>query len=721
MYQASSHQRPKRKVVQRLKPQTLTLENDSSDTDLDIDFEDPTWESKNNLHSSDDDSDSGDDVCQSTSKTPVRSVHSPAHSVNSPARSIRTPSCFNTPHQPTNARAQPFDSPAQSLPRTPRRRETTKTAKRKERTLLRNSGHEYKTSKDKVVSARSLQPLADCRMKCREKLNEEDRKVVFQEYWGQRDFDRRVNYISSHVFQKPTAVKRTKDEKSGRNRTCTLRYELDINNSRIVVCKKCFLATLCENDSFVQRALLNKKRSLSGVTSSDRRGRHPSVRKTPRETIEAVKKHINEFPRYSSHYGRSHSSKMYLGVGMTIQRLYEDYSDKDRNNPKVSLSTYSREFKKTGLKFKPPQIDTCQKCDTYEVTIKTATEEEQPALIAERDAHHKKAEIAYDRKKEDRLNQTDKSWLLSFDLQQVLYCPQLTSGKVFYKRQLSVYNLTILDCFNKRGVNHMWDETEGGRGANEIASCLYNFIISDVPAGVEKLTLWSDTCSGQNKNSIVCGALITCITEHETLNVIDHKFLVPGHTHMECDQVHAAIEKKKRGAEGLHHPSDFFNLVKTVEYRKKTLDVVEMKDQFLDFAALLKLKCQGPLVMRAKNQDGEVFNYGPVQWFRYQKHQPAIILYKDSHDENAPFKEISFRRRGKLGLNSLKPSKCSSVPRPISLEKKDDLMALLHLVNPAHHDFYINLPSSADALDIDPDCVPSDDVSDEIHNDLEES
>ncbi|KAE8742103.1 hypothetical protein FOCC_FOCC012377 [Frankliniella occidentalis] len=505
---------------------------------------------------------------------------------------------------------------------------------------------------------------------------------------------------------------------SSRNRTCTLKYELEVRGVRIIFCKKCFLATLDENDGFVKRVMDNKKRSLSGVTSTDRRGRKPSVRKTPDATVEAINRHIHGFPKYSSHYGRSHTSRMYLGIGLSIQTMFEDYTVK--GNPKTSRSTYSREFRKTGLKFKPPQIDTCQKCDTFAVALKSASSEDQKSeIVREHDEHHENSQLAYQTKKQDKANQTEESRVASFDLQQVLACPQMTAGTVFYKRQLNVYNLTIFDCFKKQGINHMWTEIEAGRGANEISSCLTHYISSGIPPCVKKLTLWSDTCSGQNKNSIVCAALITAVATHPSLEIIDQKFLVPGHTHMECDQVHAQIEKKKRRTSAeLHHPSNFYNFVRSVEYRKESMDVVEMKDKFLDFAATLQLKLGGPLIHRQKNRDGDPFCFTNVQWFRYQRQNPTTIQYKESLKEDVPFKEVSFRRRGKLGSKALKPQPCNSEEIPISVEKKKDLLELLPLVNPVYHDFYRNIRTSDDQIDVDPDCVPPQDVSEEIHRTL---
>ncbi|KAB0797407.1 hypothetical protein PPYR_02376 [Photinus pyralis] len=58
---------------------------------------------------------------------------------------------------------------------------------------------------------------------------------------------------------------------------------------------------------------------------------------------------------------------------------------------------------------------------------------------------------------------------------------------------------------------------------------------------VKHLRMYSDCCPGQNRNSFISAACLSVLQQSENLKIIDHKFLIPGHTHMECDMDHSII------------------------------------------------------------------------------------------------------------------------------------------------------------------------------------
>lgn len=91
----------------------------------------------------------------------------------------------------------------------------------------------------------------------------------------------------------------------------------------------------------------------------------------------------------------------------------------------------------------------------------------------------------------------------------------------------------------------MWHEAPGGRGSDEIASCLVKQL-NDLPEYIESVVIYSDSCPGQNKNTNVATALPYYVSKFPHLKRLKQKFLEPSHTRLECDLYHSKIEKAKK-------------------------------------------------------------------------------------------------------------------------------------------------------------------------------
>lgn len=211
--------------------------------------------------------------------------------------------------------------------------------------------------------------------------------------------------------------------------------------------------------------------------------------------------------------------------------------------------------------------------------------------------------------------------------------------------------------------------------------------------------LYSDCCAGQNKNSHVAAMFIYFLAQTKSnIKIIDHKFLVSGHTYMEADGAHGIIEKKKKKHDlPINVPEDWMELVRQSSNK---FEVVPMKkENFFNFAKLLK----GPLVLRKKDVNGKPFKWHDAQWFRYEKSEPfGKIKFKNSLSRSEPFKTLSLQRRGKT--QTYKLELISSKPLPISSEKKKDLLDILEYIPKDTHSFYVNLPVANDpALNDYPD------------------
>ena len=149
---------------------------------------------------------------------------------------------------------------------------------KQERKFKRNLGLKY-------ITARTCQPLHDCRMKCRERFTDADRQMFVDEYWGAVSHEKRVNFVTSLIkkFKKGFA----KEKKlTGRfnNRQYSQKYFLRINGIENKICKVCFRKTLGETNKFLELCSMKLSTSHTGIYESDRRGRQPQKKNTRKPT-----------------------------------------------------------------------------------------------------------------------------------------------------------------------------------------------------------------------------------------------------------------------------------------------------------------------------------------------------------------------------------------------------------------------------------------------------
>lgn len=93
-----------------------------------------------------------------------------------------------------------------------------------------------------------------------------------------------------------------------------------------------------------------------------------------------------------------------------------------------------------------------------------------------------------------------------------------------------MFNLTVYEVASKQGHAFLWNETNGQRGSNEIATCISR-LISSLPKETKQLLLYSDSCPVENNNAIIACMLQYALAMHNSLAIIQINFLEPGHTH----------------------------------------------------------------------------------------------------------------------------------------------------------------------------------------------
>lgn len=459
----------------------------------------------------------------------------------------------------------------------------------------------------------------------------------------------------------------------------TRKYYLPAVNGRVRVCKMMFLSTLNITDKKT-RILSAKIVKNYGISFEDRRIENGGQNRIPIEHIKYIENHINSFPAYTSHYGREKSSKMYLSNDLTIARMFRLYEKKcaEDNHEPVEYDAYRKVFRTFKLGFRRPSKDTCPECDKFSTQIKGESNlEEKNKLQALHDAHQAKAKRLYDEKKADvqAAKKMGTVRTASFDLQKCLATPHLQCGTAYYCRQLYTFNFTIFSTVQSGNVAdcYIWDETKARRGSQEVGSCILQDLAKMDPK-IEFVNFYSDRCSGQNLNFVVCMTFSKYIQEAHKAGrqiTIRHKFMVSGHSHMEVDSVHASIERAKhKTTVNIETPRDWAVFIGAIE-RKVPFKVNEMDQK--DFLALKELESINK--RPTKNTCGDKIKFRDISIFEYRSNEANIVFYKyDTCDENFH----SFHVATFPETVELKP--IETEPIPLATEKLHDLKKLMNYV-----------------------------------------
>lgn len=531
-----------------------------------------------------------------------------------------------------------------------------------------------------------------------------EQKLIFEEFYGLGNLGAQdqtlMDGIQIEEKKRATTFIRKSAPKTTHNRLITVMYNLQINGKMLNVCKKMFQNVYGIGRGRLDVIINKKKKSKSGISPKSGKGKSQNFQQEERIKI---LNHIQSFPAFESHYSRKNTSRLYLSQNLNIQKMFDLYKEQCSKNGESSPSNwlYRSVFAETGLKFKLPSVDTCKTCDEYNIKSKHSSGEELQHLNTMNQNHKDMVDAAYKAKQEDKklLSTIPNLKVIVFDLQQCLPTPDLKTNVVFYKRQLWTYNETIRDIGLKETYCYMWHEALAGRGSNQIASILFKYILEKIPNSITHLVTYSDTCAGQNRNINVAVMFMLAIQNHPSLEIIDQKFLVPGHTHLECDTDHARIEKAKKLSDSeISIPIDWYNFVRNVR-GKIPLKVVEMEmDNFKTFSALLS----STFVKRNLDVNKEKVNWLKITWLRYDKNF-GTIKFKTTLDPDAPFRILDLKkttgktRAGKetISASQLVIPQTYNKPNPIDFEKKKDLLSLLPLIDPLYHPFYYGLKTKS--------------------------
>ena len=113
---------------------------------------------------------------------------------------------------------------------------------------------------------------------------------------------------------------------------------------------------------------------------------------------------------------------------------------------------------------------------------------------------------------------------------------------MFYRTKLNIHNLTFYILKTKRAMNCLWTEVSGGLVASVSTTIHLDHLekcIRENP-GVDTILAWCDGCCYQNKSACEASGVRRIAAKHNI--TIIFKYLVVGHTFIECNSVHRCIE-----------------------------------------------------------------------------------------------------------------------------------------------------------------------------------
>uniref|UniRef100_A0A6P7FQ29 Uncharacterized protein LOC114331484 n=1 Tax=Diabrotica virgifera virgifera TaxID=50390 RepID=A0A6P7FQ29_DIAVI len=542
-----------------------------------------------------------------------------------------------------------------------------------------NTNKNYVNESGKNVAARvfsgSLFNCA-CPRKCTKKLSVEKRRAEFDKFWSSGCYEARCALLQGCV--KEIAKKRSTSVTS--KRTSTRIYNL----CDVSICKKTFLNTFQISQARVDSALKKKREQLS---LKDKRGQKTAGKnKISQEKKREMKEFIDKFPRYRSHYCRNDTTANFLASHLNLQTVYNLYKAKHPDG--VSMSRFRKCFMEDfNLKFKKPHKDTCVLCDSYKAKVASASGNVLTEIENDHKNHLQHAYGLRDQMKIDLQLSKDDATLetLTFDLEKTHNLPELPTNIIYYKRQLNLYNLGIHSGSTGKGYFFVWLEHEGGRGTQEVGSCLKKFIADHLKPTATHLILWSDSCGGQNRSIKMTLMLQHILQTHPRLVKITLKFLQPGHTYLPNDSEFGDVECALKTHNRLYTDLDYMNVMKNCRRKNKFIVTrLETKD-FLSIENIIN---------QITNRKSDI-NKLKVSWLNtfaitLQKEKPTELTMKTKFYEEPQIVDITKRVKGR----KVKPDFDTELPllwpngKELSLAKVKDLKEMMKLIPSDSKPFY---------------------------------
>lgn len=491
------------------------------------------------------------------------------------------------------------------------------------------------------------------------KFTTDDRAQLFQYFWKSLDWPEKKTYVVSLIDKVPCKRRRIK---GSTRRSDTNIFYLKLDDRKVQVCRYMFQSTLGVGRSMVA----NWTKPFTLGSKKIRKAVPPS-----QASVKAAE-YLDMIPKLPSHYCRMWSSKLYLEPQINskndLYAIYKDYC-KEHNFQFVSRFKLNQLLDEKNIAIFQPRKDQCDTCQSFKV--KQVTEEVY-------NKHIKNKELAQQQKRVDKLNAIDnKCHAISMDMQAVKLSPMLQTSALYYKTKLMVHNFTIYDLRTKNVVCYWWNESEADLTASVFATCVTDYISTYLNDELPVI-IYSDGCGYQNRNSMMSNALLD-LSVRGSREIIQ-KYLEKGHTQMECDSVHSAIEAELKN-KSIYVPNDYVKICEKARPKSPYIVKYLEHDFFKDYTKKETLRY---ISIRPGMKKGDPV-VTDVKNYRYTPE--GKMFFKLSYEDDE-WREIPGRKQN----NDVVFPNLFHERIKISSRKYKDLQELKSVIPAEHHSVYDNLP-----------------------------
>ncbi|XP_054287369.1 uncharacterized protein LOC129003147 [Macrosteles quadrilineatus] len=563
-------------------------------------------------------------------------------------------------------------------------------------------GDEYVNYKGNVTEARTTGIPCTCRMKCFERITEEDQLDILNRGGSFQNKDEQDLFYQSLIEAYPVKTRRsrvttqTEEEPKPKHSVAhesSFTFHVLVGEKRTKVCKKAFLSLYGIGDKKVRRL---KNLLLKGKSPRDLRGQQMNRKTFPKDYTDQIKKHIESFPLKISHY--SSKEIKYLDANLDIKKMYNLFLDKFEGSD-VVYSYYYKVFKEHfNYRFGRPQIDTCCECEMLNTRIKNPQLNETAKRVAEAQllVHKKRSNKFYKSISEtkDYCASHKNALLLCFDYCANISLPTLPVQDVYYLRQLSVYPFAIHNSNNDSATFYLYHQGVAAKGCNEVCSFIQKYINDNVPANVDELYLYSDNCTGQNKNHTMIRFLQYLIDSGRFKKIV-YRLPIRGHSYLPCDRVFGVVKRKLRRCDRYYTVKEVTEMIISASVQGKfTVDLVD-KDDILDFQKwwpnFYKKSTFSEETKTEKRGKREYFTITSYHEFSFHHSKKGQVVVSDFIG-GFPSKTFNLANQSNQQVEISPPTDILYKEKvPIPKKKMDDIKKLVQYVPQEHLAFYHEL------------------------------